>query len=123
MAKMVKIHCKRAYEPPASNDGYRLLVDALWPRGVAKASLQIDEWDKELSPSSELRKWFGHEPRLWAAFYQKYHHELRDKLSAERAAELLDYARDRGLTLVYAAKDERHNNAVALKMYLESDSA
>lgn len=111
------IHCKRAYEPPQAGDGYRVLVDRLWPRGTSRESLQLDDWCKELAPSDELRRWFNHETRLWAAFYQRYHKELRDKNAQVQA--LLQACDGRPLTLVYAARDPEHNNAVALTMFLQ----
>ena len=113
------IHCKRAYETAESSDGYRLLVDRIWPRGVSKDELKLDQWDKGLAPSEALRKWFDHDPKKWAAFYQKYHHELRKNMPQETRKSLRKKAREGGLTLVYGAKDEAHNNAVALKMYLQ----
>lgn len=111
------IHCKRAYEPPEHGDGYRVLVDRLWPRGVSRESLQLDDWCKELAPSDELRRWFNHDPRLWAAFYQRYHRELRER--EEEIEALLKACNGRPLTLLYAARDPDHNNAVALKMFLK----
>lgn len=117
----LQIQCKRAYDDPASDDGFRLLVDRLWPRGVSKANLKLDQWDKTLAPSTELRRWFNHEPQKWAAFYQKYHKELRQQLSEERIKELRKLGQDPGLTLVYAAHDEEHNNALALQMFLLSE--
>ena len=118
----INIHCKRAYEKPSSNDGYRLLIDRLWPRGLSKEDLKIDEWNKELAPSDDLRKWFDHDPKKWAAFYQKYHHELRENMPKETRKALQEKAQNGGLTLVYGAKDEAHNNALALKMYLQDSS-
>ncbi|WP_193162811.1 DUF488 domain-containing protein [Microbulbifer hainanensis] len=117
MSKPKSIHCKRAYEPPQRSDGYRVLVDRLWPRGASRESLQLDDWRKELAPSDELRQWFNHDPRLWAAFYQRYHKELRDK--PDEIQSLLKACNGHSLTLVYAARDPDHNNAVALKMFLE----
>ncbi|MCW8126251.1 DUF488 domain-containing protein [Microbulbifer halophilus] len=111
------IHCKRAYEPPERNDGYRVLVDRLWPRGVSRESLQLDDWRKDLAPSDELRRWFNHDPRLWAAFYQRYHRELRER--EKEIGTLLKACNGRPLTLLYAARDPEHNNAVALKMFLQ----
>ncbi|WP_250461332.1 DUF488 domain-containing protein [Microbulbifer litoralis] len=111
------IHCKRAYEPPQPGDGYRVLVDRLWPRGASRESLQLDDWCRELAPSDALRQWFNHDPRLWAAFYQRYHKELRDK--RDRIQSLRKACDGRPLTLVYAARDWQHNNAVALKMFLQ----
>ena len=118
-SKEINIHCKRAYEKPTSSDGYRLLIDRIWPRGVSKEDLKIDEWNKELAPSDDLRKWFDHDPKKWAAFYQKYHHELQKNMQKETQHALRKKAKTSGLTLVYGAKDEAHNNAVALKMYLQ----
>lgn len=118
-----KIHCKRAYDDPATGDGYRVLVDGLWPRGVSKDALQLDDWQKILAPSADLRRWFGHDPRRWAGFYQKFFKELDQSADAADAINaLLKACNGRTLTLVYAAKDEQHNNAVALKYYLENRS-
>ena len=112
------IHCKRVYQDPAPGDGYRVLVDRSWPRGVKKENLAVEEWCKELSPSAELRKWFGHEPQRWAGFQQRYHAELKERHDALNA--LLQRCDGRVLTLVYSARDTEHNNAVVLKMYLEA---
>ncbi|MFC6633506.1 DUF488 domain-containing protein [Microbulbifer taiwanensis] len=117
MAGPTSIHCKRAYASPQRGDGYRVLVDRLWPRGLSRESLPLDDWCKALAPSDELRHWFNHDPRLWAAFYQRYHKELREK-SAEIET-LLKASNGRPLTLLYAARDQEHNNAVALKMFLQ----
>ena len=113
-----RIQCKRVYDPPENDDGYRVLVDHMWPRGMRKEDLHADAWRKDLAPSKELRQWFGHDPKRWAAFYQKYHAELRDRSEAVNA--LLDNSGQRTLTLLYAARDTEHNNAVALKMYLQA---
>jgi uncharacterized protein YeaO (DUF488 family) len=106
---------KRAYEPAASGDGFRVLVDKLWPRGLSKEAAGIDEWLKEIAPSAELRKWFGHDPKRWAEFKARYKRELR---SAERSAaleRLRDAARTRGsVTLLFAARDMTHNHAAVL---------
>ncbi|MGB2336014.1 MAG: DUF488 domain-containing protein [Alcanivorax sp.] len=118
----INIHCKRAYEKAASSDGYRLLIDRIWSRGVSKEELKIDEWNKELAPSDNLRKWFDHDPKKWAAFYQKYHHELHESMPKETWQALREKAVNGGLTLVYGAKDEAHNNAIALKMFLQGSS-
>jgi uncharacterized protein YeaO (DUF488 family) len=112
---MIKI--KRAYEPVEKSDGVRILVDRLWPRGKSKHELAIDEWLKEVSPSTELRKWFSHKPDRWHEFLDKYFEEL-DKLE-DICAQLRTNAKRQSVTLVYAAKDSKHNNAVALKQYLE----
>jgi uncharacterized protein YeaO (DUF488 family) len=104
---------KRAYEPPAAADGTRILVDRLWPRGVAKNDAQLDQWIKDIAPSSELRTWFGHDPAHWAEFRRRYRDELKQHDSMVR--ELRDQARKRPITLVYSAKDEAHNDAVVLR--------
>lgn len=112
-----QVQCKRAYDELSKDDGYRVLVDTMWPRGVSKEDLPLDAWKKELAPSKELRQWFGHEPARWAAFYQKYHKELRE--APEALDDLLAASAGGVLTLVYAAKDREHNNAVALKQYID----
>jgi uncharacterized protein YeaO (DUF488 family) len=111
------IKVKRAYEPPAREDGYRVLVDRVWPRGITKERLQIDAWLKDLAPSTALRKWFGHDPARWEAFRRRYADELRQQ--TEALAHLAEKAKHGRVTLVYGAKDPDHNNAVALKQYLE----
>ena len=106
------IRLKRAYEPAASSDGYRILIDRLWPRGVSKEQAKLDEWEKELAPSAELREWFGHDPTRFAEFRRRYIDELRDNRA--RLAALRRLGRAGTLTLVYAARDEDHNDAVVL---------
>lgn len=106
------IRLKRAYEPAAADDGYRVLVDRLWPRGVSKQQAELDEWDKELPPSSKLREWFGHEPRRFPEFRRRYMDELRS--NTPRLTELRRRARAGTLTLVYSARDSEHNDAVVL---------
>ena len=106
------IRLKRAYEPASPADGYRVLVDRLWPRGVSKQRAMLDDWQKELAPSTELRQWFGHEPRRFPEFRRRYLDELRGE--RPRLAELRRRARDGALTLVYAARDAEHNEAVVL---------
>lgn len=108
---------KRAYEAPTEDDGERILVDHLWPRGVTKEEARISEWAKRISPSTELRQWFGHDPEKWTEFKKRYAKELAAK--KEEIDRLLEKARHGAITLVYAAKDEEHNNAVFLKEYLE----
>ncbi len=115
------IKLKRAYEEPAAGDGFRVLVDRLWPRGISKAAAGIDLWLKEVGPSTELRKWFGHDPSRWAEFRARYRREL-DR-NPEAIGELRKHMRRGTLTLVYGAKDEEHNQAVVLKEYLESKRA
>lgn len=117
---MVRI--KRAYEPAAESDGYRVLIDRLWPRGVKKTKLHLDEWAKELAPSSELRKRFGHDPSRWKEFRAKYQAELRAKSVREKIEHLAGLARKSTVTLVYSARDEQHNDAVVLKSILERAS-
>jgi uncharacterized protein YeaO (DUF488 family) len=112
------IKLKRAYEPPEKSDGARILVDRLWPRGVSKNSARIDCWLKEIAPSDALRKWFGHDPEKWTEFRNRYAGELAKRPLA--VAQLKQFVGKGTVTLVYGAKDERHNNAVALKKYLES---
>lgn len=109
---------KRAYDPPQQDDGLRILVDRLWPRGIKKDDLLIDDWIKDISPSTELRQWFAHEPVKWTEFVKKYFKELDTKKDSWQT--LLNRAKRRRVTLLYAAKDTEHNNAVALKQYLES---
>ncbi len=113
-----RIQIKRVYEEPSDEDGYRVLVDRLWPRGVKKELLPMDMWCKALAPSTELRKWFNHQPERQKAFAEKYLRELNE-LHTE-ALTLLDAAGDRPLTLLYAAKDERCNHALVLRDYLMS---
>lgn len=112
---MIKV--KRAYEEPAPEDGRRILVDRLWPRGLKKETLQLDGWLKEAAPSDDLRRWFDHDPDRWEGFKQRYGAELDDR--PERWRPLLEAARQGDVTLVYAARDEEHNNAVALQAYLQ----
>lgn len=114
----MQIWLKRAYEKPEKHDGVRLLVDRVWPRGVKKEDAQIDEWLKEVAPSTELRKWFRHDPDKWPEFKERYFRELdKKKEVVERLQRIASSGR---VTLVYGAKDEHHNNAAALKTYLES---
>lgn len=103
---------KRAYEEPRADDGYRVLVDLLWPRGLSKANAKIDMWLKEVAPSTELRKWFAHDPEKWTEFKRRYRQELKGNSAWP---ELQAVAREKQLTLVYAAKDELHNEAVVLR--------
>lgn len=110
------VQLKRAYDASAESDGYRVLVDRLWPRGLAKVDARIDLWLKEVAPSTELRTWFGHDPGKWSAFQQRYRAELQDN-PAWHALQAL--ARREPLTLVYAARDTQHNHAVVLKQLLE----
>jgi uncharacterized protein YeaO (DUF488 family) len=106
------LKAKRAYEPAGADDGYRVLIDRLWPRGVSRERARLDEWARELAPSDELRRWFGHEPQRFPEFRARYRSELathREQLDALRRR-----ARDEPVTLVYAARDTEHNDAVVL---------
>jgi uncharacterized protein YeaO (DUF488 family) len=113
------IAIKRAYEPPVHQDGTRILVDRLWPRGLRKEEAHIEKWMRELGPSNELRKFFGHDPERWDEFRKRYRTELRRSEVKPLIDELLRDAREGKLTLVYSAKDEQHNQALALKEFLE----
>ncbi len=115
-----KIKIKRIYEEAADSDGYRLLVDRLWPRGVSKEEAKVDEWLKEIGPSDELRKWFGHEKEKYPEFKKRYKTELEDM--PELLEHVEDLARKHQLTLVYSAKDEEHNQAVVLQEVLKARS-
>jgi uncharacterized protein YeaO (DUF488 family) len=106
------VRLKRAYEPASAEDGYRALVDRLWPRGVSKEQAKLDEWDQELAPSRQLREWFGHEPDRFPEFRRRYIDELR--ANRPRLRELRRRARTGTLTLVYSAHDSEHNDAVVL---------
>ncbi|MFA7243795.1 MAG: DUF488 domain-containing protein [Patescibacteria group bacterium] len=105
---------KRIYEPASRNDGFRVLVDRLWPRGIKKEEAKIDLWLKEIAPSNELRKWFGHNDDKWSEFKQKYFLELESN-----RGELENLKKHKNITLLFAAKDTEHNNAVAIKEYTE----
>ncbi len=111
------IRVKRAYEAATNGDGRRFLVDHLWPRGVKKEALKVEDWIKAVSPSDGLRKWFGHEPAKWKEFQRRYSSELDEK--TEIWEPLAEAARAGDITLVFGARDTEHNNAVALKDYLE----
>ena len=112
------IRTKRIYEEKQSGDGTRILVDRMWPRGISKDKAGIDKWEKELAPSGELRKWFAHDPGKWNEFKKRYTQEL--KKNYELLKELKSLAEKDQITLIYAAKDQEHNNAVALKEYLDT---
>ena len=109
---------KRVYEVAAKTDGKRYLVDRVWPRGIKKDAVSIEAWVKELGPSTELRKWFGHEPKRWKEFKKRYFKELAPK--EELWGPIEKAARRRTVTLVYSARDEQHNQAVALREFLET---
>ena len=110
------IVCKRIYDPPGADDGRRLLVDRLWPRGVSREAARLDDWLKELAPSDGLRRWFGHNPALWEEFRARYREEL--KTHVELLDDLRAEAKRGTVTLLFAARDTEHNNAVVLKEML-----
>jgi uncharacterized protein YeaO (DUF488 family) len=112
------LRLKRAYEPVSRADGMRVLVERLWPRGVSKAELHLDGWIKDVAPSTELRRWFSHDPEKWPEFRARYFRELDSRPESWRP--LLSAVRRRTVTLVYSSHDEEHNNAVALKDYLQT---
>lgn len=116
MARGHWVEIKRVYEKPAKEDGMRILVDRLWPRGVSKEKAKIDLWLKDIAPSDGLRKWFGHQPTRWEEFRKRYLEELRN--NKEALGELASLCRKNPVTLLYAAKDEAMNNAVVLKELL-----
>jgi uncharacterized protein YeaO (DUF488 family) len=109
---------KRAYEPSARSDGARVLVERLWPRGLSKSALHVDAWLKDVSPSTRLRQWFSHDPRKWATFRARYFRELDSRPDAWQP--VVAAARHGTVTLVYSSHDTEHNNAVALKDYLNA---
>lgn len=111
------IRTKRAYEPPAADDGRRVLIDRLWPRGLTRDGARLDDWDREVAPSDELRRWFGHATERFDRFRARYRAELLRH--PERLADLVMLAEEGTLTLVYAAKDGAHSNAAVLKELLE----
>ena len=110
------VKLKRAYEHPASDDGVRILVDRLWPRGVSKIDAALDQWMKEIAPSTELRKWFGHDPERWPEFRVRYAEEICQHV--DQLQQLRELACSQTITLVYSAHDEAHNDAVVLRDFL-----
>ena len=118
-ARPLRVRTKRIYEPPSRADGFRVLVDRLWPRGVSKEAAHISAWAKDLAPSTELRRWFGHAPRKWSEFARRYRKELQ---ACQGDLEgLRQRGRRRTVTLLYAAKDPAHNHALILQAVLEAD--
>ena len=113
----MSIRLKRVYDKPAKADGRRVLVDRIWPRGLKKNEARIDQWLKEIAPSTALRKWFAHDPGKWREFKKRYSAELDDQ--REQVEQLARAAKKRTVTLLFGAKDTEHNNAVALKEYIE----
>lgn len=118
--KTTHVQIKRAYDPSDSNDGYRVLVDRLWPRGIAKEDLKFDEWNKDLAPSPALRTWFGHKVENWERFNDSYRAELHTPEQKQRMQDLISAAKGRPITLVYGAKDVKHNHAVILASEINS---
>jgi uncharacterized protein YeaO (DUF488 family) len=116
-ASITMIYLKRAYETASDKDGVRILVERLWPRGLTKAKAAVDLWIKDVAPSPELRKWFGHDPARWKQFKQRYWNELKNK--KDDVDVLRRKAREGKVTFIYAAHDEEHNGALALKEFLE----
>ncbi|HRO48007.1 DUF488 domain-containing protein [Agriterribacter sp.] len=115
---MPVIQIKRIYEPPEENDGFRVLVDRLWPRGIKKELAHIDIWMKEVAPAADLRKWFNHEPEKWAEFSRKYTAGLKDSDAVKKLVGMI--RKHKKTTLLYAAHDEQHNQAVVLQQFLKT---
>lgn len=115
MSKTLQLSIKRAYLPPAPSDGRRVLVDRLWPRGLSRQEAELDDWMKAVAPTPDLRKWFGHDPERFAEFRRLYRLELSTNSAL---ADLMNLAKQGPLTLLYAAKDERHNHALVLSEYM-----
>jgi uncharacterized protein YeaO (DUF488 family) len=112
------IYTKRIYENPVNEDGYRVLVDQLWPRGLKKEDARIDRWVKEIAPTTELRKWYSHDPEKWTEFRRRYFEELDQH--PETVSELVELARKRKITFLFSSKETNLNNASALKEYIEN---
>jgi uncharacterized protein YeaO (DUF488 family) len=112
------IETRRIYDTPKRGEGFRVLVDRLWPRGISKAKAGADLWLREIGPSDALRKWFAHDPKKWAAFQKKYAQELKSKTELPQQARQLEKQHGT-VTLLYSAKDEEHNQAVALRRFLQ----
>lgn len=111
------VRIKRIYDAPAEDDGYRVLVDRVWPRGLSKSKAQVDRWLKEIAPSTELRRWFGHDPSRWSEFRSRYRGEL--EASSALVEELVEKARSGPVTLLFGARDQHHNQAVVLREWLD----
>ena len=121
MSSQPDIQIKRVYDEPSDDDGFRVLIDRLWPRGLAKDKAAIDQWCKEIAPSTELRKWFDHDPEKFVKFRKQYNAEL--DAHVDLISEILTTANGRRITLLYAARDREHNHAVVLRDYLKNRSA
>lgn len=115
---MTQVYCKRVYLPASDTDGFRVLVDRLWPRGIKKENAHVDMWAKALAPSTELRKWFGHDPERFEEFARRYEEEL--SANAEAGALLKEFRTHDVVTLLFGAKDEKYNNAVVLSRILQN---
>jgi uncharacterized protein YeaO (DUF488 family) len=115
----IDVRTKRAYDAAERRDGYRVLIDHVWPRGISRERAKLDEWARELAPSDELRKWFNHVPERFEKFRSRYRDELKDQ--RERIEDLRRRARKKPVTIVYAARDREHNNAVVLAELLRDD--
>lgn len=113
------LRVRRVYEPPEPQDGFRVLVDRLWPRALSKEAARVDLWARELAPSDRLRRWFGHDPVKWEEFRRRYREELSRSPARELVQQLAERARHGTVTLVFGARDERHNNAVVLAEVLQ----
>lgn len=117
MINSLYLRVKRIYEPPSNQDGLRVLVDRLWPRGLKRETCRLDNWLKDIAPSNTLRRWFGHDPARWDEFQRRYFEELDERPDTWQA--VMELAREKTVTLLYAAHDPQHNNAVALMNYLQ----
>ena len=113
------IKTRRIYDKPDTDDGFRILVDRIWPRGLKKNDVKIDLWQKDIAPSDSLRKWFNHDQSKWNEFKSRYYNELKDKQEIVKL--FLEKAGQETITLLYSSKEEKYNNAIALKEYLESN--
>ena len=113
------IKTRRIYDKPDADDGFRILVDRIWPRGVKKNDVKIDLWQKDIAPSNAIRKWFNHDQRKWDEFKSRYYEELKDKQEIVKL--FLEKAEKGAITLLYSSKEEKYNNAIALKEYLQSN--
>jgi len=116
-----QVRIKRVYETPEPEDGQRVLIDRLWPRGLKREDARLDDWLREVAPGDELRRWFGHDPARWEEFQARYRHELEDEAHVAALKKLRELAQRGPLTLVFAAKDTEHCNAQVLRALLESE--
>jgi uncharacterized protein YeaO (DUF488 family) len=121
MAMAAEIRIKRIYDPPARSDGERILVDRLWPRGIKRDDAELDAWLKDVAPSAALRRWFGHDPQKWTEFKRRYIAELTHNPAAAELRKAV--AASKSVTLLFAAKDNLHNNAAVLRDFLRSKNA